>query len=171
MIEVTAKVTVDLKPLRRFASEIEKDLTQNGNGEVAKALSKWAVRMRGFLQKRFASLSRGGGEWPPLSPRTIAGRRKGSSSILRDTGTLFAALNPVFDGRAGAIEQRIKYGVRVGYGSPAKHPKSQSMTISQIAEIHQLGLGRNPVRRIIVPPDQATLDAMVKDMELAVSRI
>ncbi len=33
-------------------------------------------------------VSRGGGQWAPLSPNTIAARRKGSSVPLQDTGNL-----------------------------------------------------------------------------------
>lgn len=39
--------------------------------------NQWAARYEAFARRRFVRNSRGGGEWPPLSPATIARRRTG----------------------------------------------------------------------------------------------
>jgi hypothetical protein len=91
-------------------------------------------------------------------------------SILRNTGTLFAALNPVFTRKPGALEESIPFGVRVGYGGPAKHPKGKA-SIADIAGFHNAGAGHLPRRQIIVPPDQRTIDGMVADMERGMKRL
>lgn len=168
---IDAKVTIDLKPLGRFRYLIDRDLNRSGNGPVAKALNQWAVRYRGYIQERFARLSRGGGGvWPPLKPSTIAGRRKGSKSILRDTGTLFAALSPIFRKNPGQYQKRIPGGIRVGYGTTAKHP-SGKISVAKLAKIHNDGLGRVPKRVIMVQPSQQVKTAMVGDMRRAIARI
>jgi hypothetical protein len=54
--------------------------------------------------------------------------------------------------------------VVVGYGGGAGHVAAK-MPIERLAEIHQ------PVRPIIVPPDQQTLDLMRLAMYQAVNKI
>lgn len=49
-----------------------------------------------------------------------------------------------------------------GYG-PGGHAKAK-MSIQDLAEIHQLGKGNNPKRKIIVPPDKQLTRDMVEDM-------
>jgi len=97
-------------------------------------------------------------------------RVSGSFSILRDYGILYAVLDPVFASAPGALEQVINGGIRVGFGGPAKHPGGKK-TIAQIAGFHQRGGGRLPKRTIIVPPDDATLKGMQRDMQLALKEI
>lgn len=100
-----------------------------------------------------------------------SGKSKGNrTSILRDTGTLFAALQPVFAGSPGAIEEHTPFGVMVGYGGTMKHP-SGNATIADIASFHQEGAGNLPVRRIIVPPDDATQTLMAGDMRRALDEL
>ncbi len=176
-MKVEAHVKVDLKPLDRFALDIRKGLTM-GSGRILKALKQWAERYRSFAQERFHKYSKGGGDWPDLAPSTKR-RRRGSRrghegarvfAILRDTNTLFAALDPVFVGEPGALEEKISYGIRVGYGGPMRHPKGKA-TIFDIARFHQEGSGTVPQREIIVDPNQSTIKAMAEDMLRAVEEL
>jgi hypothetical protein len=126
-----------------------------------------------FLGLRFARLSRGGGEWPPLAPSTIKARRKGKGkgkpAILRDVGLLYNALSPTLNS-PGAINERVPFGVRVGYGGPMRHGEGRA-TIADIASYHQRGVGRLPQRKIIVPPDGSTRRGMMSDARRALKKI
>jgi hypothetical protein len=90
--------------------------------------------------------------------------------ILRNTGLLFGALSPTFNGTPGAVEEPIPFGVRVGYGGPAAHPGGRA-TIADIASYHQAGNGRLPKREVIVatPPD--VIAAMAGDMDRGIARM
>lgn len=165
-------VTIDLKPLKRFQRQLKNDLRGSGQGPVRAAMKQWGARYRAFVQRRFKRNSRGGGGWPPLAASTIR-RRRGKRSkvaILIDTGTLFRALDPVFNRKPGQIQEDIPFGVRVGYGGPGQHP-SGKLTVADIAEFHQKGGGHLPQRKIIVPPDANTTAAMRRDMERALKRM
>jgi hypothetical protein len=120
---------------------------------------------RSFAQERFSRLSRGGGEWPPLAESTIARRRKRSSSILYDKGLLFAALAPSLNAGGGAYEQVTSTGVRLGYGGPMKYEGEGKVTLADIASFHQTGSDRLPQRKIIVEPDQATMNIMIRELD------
>jgi hypothetical protein len=91
-------------------------------------------------------------------------------SILRDTGTLLAALLPTFQGVPGSLEEMIDGGIRVGYGGPGAHPKGKA-TIADIASFHQIGSGRLPRRPIIVATPAPVKAAMAADMEKALAQI
>ena len=182
-------VKVDLRPLERFAGRLETGL-RAGTPPVGDAFKQWAVRYRSFVQERFDRFSKGGGDWPPLAestkrqrragrkgPRTKGGRAgkagaaAGVFSILRDKlSSLLTALTPVFIGIAGQLEERIPFGVRVGYGGPGRHPEGQA-TIFDIATFHQEGKGHNPRREIIVDPPRNVTDAMAGDMDRALRRL
>jgi hypothetical protein len=100
-----------------------------------------------------------------VSP-TVKGRK---FTILRDTGTLFAATSPT-PGKPGAVSQEIAFGMRVGFGGSAGHPKGKA-TIASIAMFHQTGAGHLPVREIIVQPDVACVTAMTGYMQRAVDSL
>ena len=161
---VSSVVVIDLNRLEKFKKEIPKQLN-GGAGPVADALKLWGVRYRSYAQLRFDTYSKGGGDWPKLSPATLKKRRKGTKSnvkklreilagqstkkrvpgqaltpsiqptILRDTGLLFGALAPVFAGAPGAIEEHIEFGIRVGYGGPQRHFSPGVKVMSTIADI------------------------------------
>lgn len=176
MTQFGPDVRVNLKPLERFADAVHRGLAST-TGPILKALKQWAARYRGFSRERFDRFSKGGGTWPPLKPSTKRGRRKGKRgtggrtfSILRDTGTLFGALDVVFTHQPGALEETIPFGIRAGFGGPARHPKGKA-TIADIAEFHQEGKGVVPEREIIVDPNQRTIDAMARDMLRAVEQL
>jgi hypothetical protein len=170
------KVKVDISGLKKFQRIINAGLKQK-TGPIRDAIKQWVRRYLGFIRKRYDRLSKsgGGGEWKPLKPETIAKRRKGrgkkrTASILRDTGTLFTAINPAITTPRGALREQVKFGARVGYEQGATHPNSRKATIADIAYYHQKGKGHNPRRRILVDADDKTKRQMVRDMARAVKR-
>ena len=166
-----SRVKVDFSALVRW-----QNVVKARSGAVKIGLRQWGVIYRAAMQERFVKFSMGGGNWRKLSSITIKHRRQAkrntrfgrTASILRDTGTLFAALNPVLS--PGSQEELTKFGILVGFGGTAKHPSSRrGKSIKQIADIHQSGIpGRLPKREIIVKPDKITTDVMAGVMEKAV---
>ncbi len=187
MIHSTVKI--DLGALEEFKDRLDKDLRSGGQiiggSPINNALKQWSVRYRSFIQQRFLLYSRGGGDWKPLAQSTMARRRKGKKSgkakygifaILRDTGQLFNAIEPIFSGKPGQLEEKIPFGIRVGYGGPGiytkKHNESGGVhTIADIASFHQNGSKTLPKREIIVPPDQHTIDLMRQDMQRGIDKL
>lgn len=139
---------------------------------------QWAFAYRVFARRRFNVFSRGGGDWPPLKKSTIAGRRVGKRigqvgrrvSILRDTGTLLAALEPRMSRPPGLLERIFSEGVEVGFGGPARHPKGRA-TIADIARFHDAGEGNLPERKIIADPDHKTMRKMADIVVMHTRRI
>lgn len=171
-------VHVDLRGLIKLRRIIRKGL-ERASGPIRDAIRQWAYRYRGFAQERFDRFSKGRGDWPGLKASTIRQRRRGDkrargkrkrASILRDTGTIFSALEPNFIGAPGQLEKDIPFGVRVGFGGPHKHPKGKA-TIADIAHFHQSGTGPLPKREIIVDPDRETQEGMAEDMESAFRKV
>ena len=174
-------VKLDMRPLKRFAAEVRRDLRTNGSGPVRQMLRQWGRRYLGFTKKRFLKPSRGGGDWKALAPSTIRGRRKprgttarsktrrtgGKAAILRDTGTLVAALSV---GGRGNMFKDIANGIRVGFQGGVKHPSGKA-TIAEIAVFHNVGGGKVPQRAILVEPDRATIRAMEQDGVRAVRKL
>jgi len=176
-------VTVDLRPLRLFAAAIEKQLRTATAGPVHNAIKQWAYRYRSFAKARFAKFSRGGGNWHRLEESTKKRRRKARRgykggrrfSILWDTGKLIGALEPRVQ-TPGQLTQSIPFGVRVGYGGPARHPRGRA-TIADIASFHQEGIpvgkggAQRRKREIIVEPDSAAIEDMTEYMLRALDRL
>lgn len=153
-----ATVRLDLRGLLKFRF-LSKD-----SGD-AKMYAQWRARYLGMTRKRFLANSRGGGEWPDLSASTIARRRKGSSSILRDTGTMFGAL----DLSNASNFEMVSAGIKVGFLGPAM-AQDGKITNADLAAIHNFGLGSNPERVIIHEPDAVTINGMLKDLAAAHKR-
>lgn len=162
---------------------------------------QWAKRYEAFVRKRYTVYSRGGGNWPRLSPRTIAarlrksqwvrdrggvavttskgraqrkriGKMAGGVEILKDTGLTFNALTI---GAHGNRLEGIANGIRFGFvhaGRPSKR-KGKSPTIAQIAGWHNAGVPSKglPRRLILATPDQATRAGMTKDAQRAIDRV
>lgn len=167
-MSVQAEVIINLSGLKKFAGRIK------AGDELSRAITtRWAARYRGFILKRFDTFSKGGGNWPPLAPATVARRRKGDGSasptILRDKGLLFAALNPGLNAAPGSLTEHGKWFVVVGYGGASRYPDS-SATIADIASFHNTGGGRLPQRKIIVPPSSELQASMIKDATDVLSR-
>lgn len=173
------KVTTNLRGVENFKIGFRNGLQPNSAGPLSVMFKRWAIRFRTFIQRRFNQYSRGKGDWPDLSQKTKDRRRKGrkksknagSFSILRDTNTLYLATNPQFSNLPGQLEDRKFSLVIVGYGGPQKH-KSGKMTVGQLAEVHQLGLGKGlPERGIIVDPDIRTRRQIRNDARDAVNAL
>ena len=201
-MQLTSTINIDLGRLEKFGKEVTAQLN-GAEGPVQDAVQLWAVRYRSWSQLRFDLYSRGGGDWQKLAASTVKRRRHGTksnvlklrqilagkqpqptspqpimgdgTSILRDTGLLFAALAPVFAGAPGAIQETIHYGVRVGYGGPQRHikgNKQSTATIADIANFHQNGnLPKLPKREIIVDPPEELLETMADDMTKALNKL
>lgn len=136
---------------------------------------------------RWKDQSQGAGEWPGLKQSTIRQRKLrrmkkpkkgrkvykgggGKAAILRDLSILFTAL----DLKASDAWKYLKNGVRVGFMSPRKGEqyengvkKPSSLSISEIAAIHQFGKGHNPKRPIIVEPSKQTVQQMMNALKKA----
>lgn len=185
---------VSFSRLRRFAEDVNADLRLARNGPIRRALHQWGELYLGFLKTRFSDFSRGGGDWPPLSPNSIRekvrksraalqGKKKrkrleafeanlasGTANfpILRDRGIIFRALQPGADGNEF---KHVQNGVLVGIGGPARHPSSNQASIAEIAAFHQRGGKWLPQRRIVVGPDQPTFSQMQSVMRRAISLV
>lgn len=178
-------VHIDNSGLVRFRAIIDRGLASGGNAEgspIRRMFKRWAVRYMAFIRRRFTVFSRGGGDWAPLSPFTIARRRAGALAktgmatgiksgtkrqvkqttrtvaILVDTAVL---RNSLTVGAPGSLFEQIDRGCRVGVG-PTSH-NDDGLTIGDIAAFHQYGGGKLPQRKILVDPDQNTLDGMASD--------
>ena len=112
-----------------------------------------------FLRKRYAKLSRGGGEWPPLKPATIARRRNKSDAILRDTGLMFAQFSPELQ-KFTNLRGKKPFSAVLRFGSTAYYPDGAS--VAEIMSYQHHGSGHLPVRRLVVPPDAATKRQMAE---------
>lgn len=159
----STKITVSpgLKRFLRMATD---------TAAVREILDGFSAVYRGFLAKRYKENSKGGGDWPPLSSKTIEARRRrtkksGQEKILIDTATLKNAVSiqtgvqsvPKF-GPGGRNDVSISMrSVTIGFSS-ASHPGKG--TVDEIAEAHQQGAGHLPKREIIVEPDEKTLEQM-----------
>lgn len=160
------RIRIDFGPGRRFMAAL-----QGGRGPFDRMYRQWAAVYATRIRRRFAD--EGEGQWPPLAPATIAGRRSGeknrrakkgrrdpksaktttrggasaaSVTILRDTSSLFGALTI---GAQGNLTRRIRNGIRYGFGG-AQH--TGKMTFRRLAEVHQRGEGRVPRREILMDP-------------------
>ncbi len=163
-------VIVDLRGLKKFKKQITTDLRHKTNGPIWNALIQWAARYRAFLRERFVKFSGGGGDWKGLKRRRKRGSLS-SAAILRNTGTMFTALQPAFQSKPGQLQKNIPFGVRTGYGGPGRHKKGGTATIADIASFHQIGAGFLPVREIIVPPDAQVTSKMSGDMDRGLKKL
>jgi len=177
----------DLRKFHKFRKIINSAARSSSSSHpLSGVFRQWGVRYLAWTKRLFIKNSGGGGKWPALKPSTIAHRRAGRSrqrkirgrgyrkrgpagkvAILRDTGTLFKALTV---GAAGNLFRRIRGGIRVGFGGPAKHPDGKA-TIKDIAVFHDQGKGRLPKRQILHKPDGPLVASMMNDLRRAVNRI
>lgn len=81
-----ANVKVNLDGLKQFSAALSANLAATENGPIRRAMRQWAVRYRGFVQQRFVTNSRGGGDWPGLSLATIYARRTGRGAKAKTRG-------------------------------------------------------------------------------------
>ena len=161
----TRHVRFDLTPLNWLVRRLR---GQGHGGRLPPPIPKlWGKIYETFVRRRYIRFARGGGDWKPHAPATIAARRKGRGSgsprILIDRGKVLGALTI---GKPGNLFKQIRHGVRFGFGGGAKHPGGP--TIAQIAKWHDAGDGRLPQRQIIVPPDAKTIRQMANAVKRSV---
>jgi len=190
------EIKLNLEPLQRFLTALIRFAGAVGfDAETDRLYRQWAVRYRSWALERFDTFTKGGGDWAPLAPATLARKRGiakrtnpggtvrrnsgggfsrvasgGAVAILVDKGTMKAALSPAFTNRPGQLQEMIPGGVRVGYGGSGRSGDS-TLTVAQIAEVHHFGKGRVPRREIIVEPDEKVKVQMALDVERAVERL
>lgn len=153
------KVTVEVPGLTKIRQAVL------DSPQLAKDIvGVWKQIYRSFIRQRFVSFSRGGGDWPPLKPSTLAKRRKGKGSgtaaILRDTGLLFASLQPGVEGTGLLQATDRPLGFTAFMDSKQTYAKGGGVSLGDVANFHQTGAGRLPVRKIIDVPDRDTVAQM-----------
>lgn len=136
-------------------------------------MQDWVAIYARFLTRRYYLFSLGAGTWKHLKEATLKAKKKKGllPFILRATDTMFRAFAPEFAAKPGGISQQIPFGVRVGFGGGMGGLYPNGKTIAQVAMYHQLGEGNLPVRKIIVPPDTATVHEMRDRMAKALDQM
>lgn len=165
---VGSGIQLNLRPLEKFASEIEKGL-RSGSGPMKDAVNNWERRYYGEMLERFDILGRGGSyrgqSWPDLAHTTkVARRMKGKKrtkkgkrtklrarqlvsirqgtakiTMLRDYGQLRAVIEPQRRSAPGKVSRGIPFGVETGFGGPGRKEGSNKATIAEVAVAHQFG--------------------------------
>jgi hypothetical protein len=183
---------LNLRPLKKLVREFTQGPLPDPLGQL------WAKRYSAFVRRRYKK--EGNGTWQELKPATKAARRKGKGKgkgkikILRDTGTLLAALQI---GNDANLLKDVPHGIRFGFGGRKQHPgpkkkrkkgkgkgkgkqsepepgasAGKRATIADIASYHDEGIpGRLPKREILVRPDRKTVRGMLLDLRKTVGRV
>lgn len=173
-----AFVKLDLRPLQKFRKGLHDGLN-SGTGPFGTMMEKWGLRYLAFLQRKFRQNSSGGGDWKPLSPKTLAKEHPKTRAgilprssprfvrrigILRISGAIYRSL---FRGESGNLFQRRGNRLFVGVGGPGRHPNAD-VTVAGLVMIHNNGAAGKehdiPRRPIILEPDAATVAAMKQDV-------
>ena len=157
---------MNLEPLSKLRRAWVSGLS-GGSGAMREALEKASGIYLQSMYERFNRYSSGGGDWAPLKQSTIS--RKGHDAILIDTYTLRNTLDPRSRVSSGLISAGTA-GYRIGIPDGVPHPRSK-LSVSQLASVHQQGLGRVPARKIIVEASWITRHQMVKAMEVGLRRV
>lgn len=71
--------------------------------------ARWAVLTLNWINRNFATEGGMVGGWKPLSPNTLAARRKGSGRILQDTGRLRGSFIPRWNDKEASVGSAISY--------------------------------------------------------------
>ena len=131
------------------------------NAPLAREISQaWEIVYRSFVRLRFHKQSRGGGEWPALKPSTLRRRRKqgAGAAILRDTGALFASIQPTLSSGGLLQSEPRPLGFTIFLGGGGTY--NNGPTLTEVATYHHEGGGRLPKREILVAPDRETIRKM-----------
>ena len=175
MVKISAEVTKDLGDFEKL-----KRITNPKSPEMRALFKRWAQWWRSDMFKRFDRYSRGGGDWKHTKRSQRRGRGRPIRAIapstikqfiLRDTHTLYKALSPVYRNLPGQYQKLTGTGIEVGYGGPARHPKSKTKTVAQIAQFHQSGSGFLPQRKVIVQPDKFRRETFEHSIEELIDSI
>lgn len=140
---IKSKVTYELRNVQTLRSSL-----RSGEGPIVEVVEASFETYRKFIVDRFDRFSRGGGNWKKLKPSTV--KRKGHNRILVDTK--FLRLHLLESIR---VLKRIGKKLIVGFESTVVHPNSK-LTIEELENIHDQGLGSSPKRKILIKPDDET---------------
>ena len=116
MTVISANVTVDMSGLFKYQKAVDAQLISGSSGPVHDALKKWAWRYRSFVQLRFDSYSKGGGNWKPLARTTVAMRRKKGGGTHGDT---FKKIDAIVAKKRELENKQIGRPRKVGKGKVA----------------------------------------------------
>ena len=153
------KAGMNSKPLRQFVADV------SGSGpEMNQLFESIGGIYLDQLQRQYKANSAGGGDWPAVKKATEKAQfkrkkaRKGhkgprKKGILIDDGILEGALTP---GARGNEFRLIPHGIRVGF-SQTIHGAGSSITVNELAQIHDQGKGDMPKRQILNEPTSATV--------------
>ena len=144
MASTGATVTVNTRGLQRKLDKWQKGLSTK---QLLEAIGNVHIR---WVDKNFKAegIEK---RWKPLSPKTIARRRKGSSRILQDTGKLKGSFNK---GRSGNVHKirgtEVSVGTNVVYASTHEHgrgkiPKRKMLPTERMAR----KLARDTINNIV----------------------
>ena len=150
---------------------------------LVKAVGRWeAAKTRHYrgsasrskaIAKASAAADKAQGRFGKLRQKIARGITK--AGILRDTGTLFGALDPTFSARpgqyCGVIERGQEVGIEVGIAGPARHPSSKYASVAEIASFHQYGTPKMVERPIVILPPEAVLKSMSIDSDRNLQRL
>mgnify|MGYP001619274387 FL=1 len=104
---IDIKVTV--KGLRQVQQMLRKLGASVARGAGTTSLhARYAIIASQWIDRNFQQQGGLVGGWRALRPNTIAGRRKGSSVILQDTGLLRASFVPAWDEKAAVVGSASK---------------------------------------------------------------
>lgn len=162
------EVKVEIEGLKRLRKQVDRNPALGK--EIANA---WSIIYRAFTRQRFHRFSRGGGDWAPLAESTLKRRRKGSgegnAAILRDTGAMFAALQPAL-GSAGLLQSEPRpLGFTAFLGGTQSY--ANGPTLVEVAEFQHKGGGRLPSREILVQPDVGIIKQMSAKAKQIVAKL
>ena len=83
--------------LRRLGASVAR------GGGTTSLHARYAIIASQWIDRNFQQQGGLAGGWRALRPNTIAGRRKGSSRVLQDTGLLRASFVPAWDDKAAVV--------------------------------------------------------------------
>ena len=173
-----AETRVNFSGFTELADKIKEGLVVIGSDPKNPfniAIRKWGEQYRSFLKHRFNRLKKPeGGEWRKIAERTHRWRIKKHNirhrQILYVTRTLYKLTDKKYNPAKGHYAKKTKYGATIGVAGYKKHPDYPG-TIYRLVKFHAKGNAITPKRRIIVKPDQPTIDKMHKSMTWAMKRL
>lgn len=104
------KVEIDVSNLQRRLMRLGREFNPVG------LLMAIGLRQLKWINDNFKSEGKLAGGWHPLSPNTVAARRKGSSRILQDTGRLRQSFTSKLEGSSS-----VWVGTNVEYAGVHEH--------------------------------------------------
>lgn len=98
------EMKIDVKGVRQVQQMLRRLAGAVARGGGSTALhARYAIIASQWIDRNFQQQGGLAGGWRALSPNTIAGRRKGSSVILQDTGLLRASFVPAWDDQKAVV--------------------------------------------------------------------